>query len=92
MAWVHRLSGLIKVAESVSAFRGATQVKVENVSKKRIWIIDLNHHRIPVTNGIGIAIKRFYSTSPSNQLQLDGSSKRFLPPKPNLIRGAARAV
>ncbi len=37
MAWVHRLSGLIKVTGSASTFRGATLVKVDNVSKKRIY-------------------------------------------------------
>jgi hypothetical protein len=89
MGRVHRLSGLIKVAGSASAFRRATQVKVDNVSKKRIY---QNHYWIMLINRIGIAIKRFYSTSPSNQLQLDGSSKRFWPPKPNLIRGAAGAA
>ncbi len=40
MAWVQRLSGLIKMEGSASA------LKVENVSWKRISIIDLNHYQI----------------------------------------------
>jgi hypothetical protein len=40
MAWVLRPSGLIKMEESASAF------KVENVSWKRILIIDLKCYRI----------------------------------------------
>ncbi len=40
MAWVKRPRGLIKSEGSASAY------KVENVSWKQIWQIDLNHYQI----------------------------------------------
>ncbi len=43
-AWMLRPSGLIKMEEITSA------LKVENVSGKPIWIIDVNHCHIVLHN------------------------------------------
>jgi hypothetical protein len=51
MAWGQRLSCLIKVKGSASAFRGATLVKVDKFSWERLSIIDLSHYQIVPTTG-----------------------------------------
>ncbi len=49
MAWVQRPSGLLKWEEAQALLREATLIKVENVSKKQISIINLNHYQIQKT-------------------------------------------
>ncbi len=44
--WVQRPSGLIKWSEAQVLFGEASLVKIENVSKKQIPLISLNHYWI----------------------------------------------